>query len=531
MGTLTLQAPAAGTATAASPGRLRSIDPMTLQVLGEVEIRDRDWVARAAERARAAQPGWQALGVRGRNRVLERARQILLDEMEAFADRVARETGRTFNGALFADVIATLDLIAWHLRCAERYLRPERLPLRHYRLLGRRSWLISEPLGLVGVISPWNFPFYIAMQCVVPALVAGNAVILKPSEITPLVGEMVAELFERAGLPADVLQVASGDGRTGAAVVEQVDKVFFVGSGPTAKKILAAAATRLTPCVMELGGNAPALVLEDADLEHAARGLVWGAFFHAGQICASVQRIYAAEPIFERFRDLLVAETRKLRLSEDRRQADVGALTCDMQLRHVEQMVEQARREGARVLVGGRRPPGLKGLFYEPTILTDVQPSHRFCCEEVFGPVVMVMPFASEEQAVELANATPYGLHASVWSRDHRRAARLAERIRAGDVSINDHVTMAGLPDGPWGGVKQSGFGKLGSRYGLYEFVERRHLHLNRFAGIAMPWWFPETAEQLQGLKAMARALNAGSLRERGRAALAAVRALWPRLR
>jgi succinate-semialdehyde dehydrogenase/glutarate-semialdehyde dehydrogenase len=505
---------------------IQSVDPMTLEVLGEVPVRDAAWVEGAVARARAAQPAWWKLGVKGRNRILSRARQIIVDEVDRVAEVVAKECGKTFTGAVLSDVNPSADWIAWVTANAKRFLEKERLGLRHYALMGRSSYLVSEPIGVVGVISPWNFPLLLSMQSVVSGLAAGNAVILKPSEITPLTGEMVAEIFHRAGVPQDVLIVASGDGRTGAAVVDHVDKVFFIGSSRTGRKIYAEAAKRMVPCVLELGGNAPALVLSDADLEKTARGLAWGAFFNAGQVCASVQRIYVARPLFDRFQERFVEETRKLRLSDDRAQADVGSLTCQMQLDIVEGMVKKAREEGATVLTGGKRVEGLKGLFYEPTVLADVKQQHEFAQEEVFGPVVMLAAFDTEDEAIRLANDTRYGLHASVWSRDVKRATRVAEQIHAGAVSVNDHVTMAGIPDAPWGGVKESGVGSIGSKYGFYEFLRRQHIHVNRFAGIPMPWWYPETGDTREGVKALGRALAGSGLGQRAKAALKALKHL-----
>ncbi len=294
-------------------------------------------------------------------------------------------------------------------------------------------------------------------------------------------------------------------------------------SGPEARAALFAALGDLL-----LGDDArPALiVLEDAHFDNAVDGLVWGAFFNAGQVCASVQRIYVAKPLYERFVERFVEATRALRLSTDRDRADVGALTCQMQLDVVERMVARAREEGARVLTGGKRPEGLEGLFYEPTVLVGVEQHHTFAQEEVFGPVVMIAPFTDEDEAVRLANDTRYGLHASVWSRDVARAERVARRIEAGAVSVNDHLSMAGIPDAPWGGIKDSGLGVIGSRRGLEACVRKRHIHVNRLPGIALPWWFPESVSLRAGMKALGEALAGEGWGRRARAAWGAIKHL-----
>lgn len=522
---------ASSTAPASTPTTITSIDPMTLEPIGTVAVRDRAWVEAAAKRARQAQPGWWKLGFARRNTILARARDILIEEGEEIAELVARECGKTVNGAFASDVLPSADTLAYFIDNTKKFMAREKLAIRHWGLMGRKSYLITEPIGVLGVISPWNFPLFLSMGSVSMALASGNAVILKPSEVTPLVGEFVGELFARAGLPDGVLTVASGAAATGQAVVENVDKVFFIGSDKTGRKILATAAPKLTPCVMELGGNAPALVLRDAYLKGAARGIAWGAFFNSGQICASVQRIYVDKTVFEEFKEVFVAETKKLRQTDDRRQTDIGSLTCDMQMRVVEDLVEAAKAEGASVLTGGKRREDLGGLFFEPTIFCGVEQHHRFAQEEIFGPVCMVAPFDDEQQAVTLANDTRFGLTASVWTRDNARGAHIAEQIQAGSVSVNDHATVAGMAEVPWGGIKDSGFGVIHSRYGLHEFTHRRHIHVNRFAKMAMPWWYPETSEQLAGLKAFGRAVAGSGAANRLCAAASAAMKLKSRLR
>jgi len=498
--------------------RIVSIDPATLEPLGDVKIATRAEVEAAVERARRAQPAWEAKGFAARARVLRRAGELLLDEADLVADLLSRENGKTLATAMASEILPSADMIAWLCASAEGLLSPESLPLRSWTLLGRRSVVNYPALGVVGVISPWNFPFVIPLSTIAPALIAGNAVVLKPSEVTPLVALKLGELFRRAGLPDGLLEIVTGDGSTGGALAgAAVDKVFFTGSGPTGKRVMKAAAERLTPVVLELGGNAPMVVLEDADMDTAVSGAAWGGFFNAGQVCASVQRILVDRKVADLFTLRLVAEAKRLRVGPGRGPgaADLGPLTSQAQLDVVEAIVEDARAKGARILCGGRRAPDLAGFFYEPTVIAGVDPSMRITRDEIFGPVVMVAPFTDEDEAVRLANATDYGLMASVWSKDTARAERLARRIESGTVIVNDHAMTYGIPECPWGGVKQSGFGRTHGKLGLLEVVQWRHVHVNDGPAVRMPWWFPERDSTYRTLKAAAAVLGRGGAVDR----------------
>jgi succinate-semialdehyde dehydrogenase/glutarate-semialdehyde dehydrogenase len=382
---------------------------------------------------------------------------------------------------------------------------------------------------VIGVISPWNFPFSIPMGTVVMALIAGNTVVLKPSEITPLIGLKIGEIFRAAGLPDGCLEIVTGDGATGGALCEAaIDKLFFTGSGRTGRRVMEACAKRLTPVSLELGGNAPMLILKDANLENAVAGAVWGSFFNTGQVCASVQRIYVDRSVAERFTALLVEEARKVRVGHPRGgEAECGAVTSPMQMRIIEELVEDAKARGAKVLCGGHRVGDVKGgLFYEPTILAGVDHGYRITREEVFGPVASVMTFETEDEAVALANDTQYGLMASVWTTDVERGERLARRIESGTVCVNEHAMTHGIPDTPWGGVKQSGFGRTHGKLGLLEFVQWRHVHVNAAPGIRAPWWFPETPATYKALKAAAEAMGRQSIVKRVAGLIGAARSL-----
>ncbi|MGH9901902.1 MAG: aldehyde dehydrogenase family protein, partial [Pyrinomonadaceae bacterium] len=387
-------------------------------------------------------------------------------------------------------------------------------------------------LGVVGIISPWNFPWAIPLGEVVMALVAGNSVVLKPSELTPLVGLKIGEVFRRAGLPEGLLEIVTGDGSTGAALAAAgVDKIMFTGSVATGRRVAEAAARRLTPVVLELGGKDPMIVLEDADLEAAASAAVWGAFANSGQACASVERCYVHESIALAFTARVVEKVKSLRQDVGTREGtDVGAMSSERQLRVVEEHVSEAVARGARVLAGGGRARGFeRGSFYEPTVLAGVDHTMLVMREETFGPVLPLMTFETEEEAVRLANDSPYGLTASVWTRDTGRGRRVAARVEAGTVMVNEVLYTHGIAQTPWGGVKQSGLGRTHGRPGLLELVAPHHVHVNRLARLHDLWWFPYTPRAARLFRGLARHFANGSALETLRLSPQMLRRLFER--
>ncbi|HZI19526.1 MAG TPA: aldehyde dehydrogenase family protein [Pyrinomonadaceae bacterium] len=512
-----------------------SYDPATGEEVGRVPARTAEEVVAAVARARAAQKGWAALGFRERGAVVLRARRLLLEEMDEVARLVSRESGKPEAEALAMEVVPTLDLMQFFARRSERMLRPERIDIGLYRFMGRSSTIHYRPLGVVGIISPWNFPWAIPLGEVVMALMAGNSVVLKPSELTPLVGMKIAEVFARAGLPEGVLEVVTGDGTTGAALVEAgADKIMFTGSVETGRRVAEAAARRLTPVVLELGGKDPMIVLEDADLDAASSAAVWGAFANSGQACASVERCYVHERVAEEFLARVVSKVGALRQAAaegaEAGTADLGAMSSERQLMTVERHIREAVERGARILSGGSRPKPERrgdgddpqstgretgatgGWFHAPTVLVGVDHSMAVMREETFGPVLPVMTFASEDEAVRLANDSHFGLTASVWTRNLDRGRRLAERIEAGTVMVNEVLYTHGIAQTPWGGVKQSGLGRTHGRLGLLELVAPHHVHVNRLARLQDVWWFSYTPEGAALFRSLARRFATGSL-------------------
>lgn len=501
------------TANPSEPSEIVSRDPATGEELGRVRVSTDEEVAQAVAQAREAQVDWAQLSFKERGRIIMRARKLVLGEMEQLARLISRETGKPLVEAISMEITPTLDLMQFFARRTARLLRSERIDIGQYGLMGRTSRIIYKPLGVVGIISPWNFPWAIPLGEVVMALMAGNSVVLKPSELTPLTGLKIKEVFARAGLPDGLLHVLSGDGRTGAALVEaRVDKIMFTGSVATGRRVAEAAAHHLIPVVLELGGKDPMIVLEDADLGQAARAAVWGAFANSGQACASVERLYVEERVAPEFIERLLVETRALRQNigtgED---TDIGAMSSERQLAIVEEHVKDALMRGSRALVGGRRAPGLSGSFYQPTVLTGVDHTMMVMREETFGPVLPVMTFRTEEEALALANDSVFGLTASVWTKNIARGRRLAERLEAGTVMVNEVLYTHGIAQTPWGGVKQSGLGRTHGRLGLLELVAPQHIHVNRLGRIADFWWFGYTPQAAQLFRGFARRFATGN--------------------
>jgi succinate-semialdehyde dehydrogenase/glutarate-semialdehyde dehydrogenase len=443
-----------------------------------------------------------------------RARAIALEEMDEIAELISRETGKPSAEALAMEIVPAIDLMQFFARKSERMLKPEKIDIGLYRFLGRTSTVEYRPLGVVAIISPWNFPWATPVGEVVMALMAGNSVVLKPSELTPLVGLKVGDVFARAGLPEGVLEIVTGDGSTGAALVEAgVDKIMFTGSVPTGRRVAETAARKLIPVVLELGGKDPMIVFDDADISAATEAAVWGAFANSGQACASVERCYVHESVAEEFTRRVVEKVKALR-QEPGVACDLGAMSSERQFRLVEEHVGDAVARGAQVLTGGGRARGCseRGWFHEPTVLAGVDHSMTVMREETFGPVLPLMTFRDEDEAVRLANDSDFGLTASVWTRDIRRGRRVARRIEAGTVMVNEVLYTHGIAQTPWGGVKQSGLGRTHGRLGLLEMVTPHHVHVNRLAFMQDVWWFAYTPGAASLFRSLARRFATGSL-------------------
>ena len=497
-----------------------SVNPATGEGLRELECAGENEVLAAVARARAAQGAWAEIGVRRRIVVLREFQHRLLEKKSEIAAAITREAGKPLAEALTTEVLVVLDAARFLIDNAYRLLRDEPLPHGNLATKLKSGRLVREPYGVVGIISPWNYPFSIPATETLAALVAGNAVVLKPSELTSLVALELESLLHAAGVPQDVFQVVVGDGATGAALIHSpIDKLVFTGSVATGKRIAAAAAARLLPVVLELGGKDPMLVLDDADVDVASSAAVWGAFVNAGQTCLSVERCYVHRSLYEAFLKACAEKTKKLIVTHGLdHNADVGPLIHQRQLILVEEHVEDAKACGARVLAGGSRFPEMGANFYHPTVLADVTHAMRIMREETFGPVLPVMAFDSDEEAVRLANDSEYGLAASVFTRDNARGERLARRIQAGTVMVNDVVSCFGISEAPHGGVKSSGMGRAHGRFGLEEMVRLKYVDVDLMPGMKKVWWYGygmNFSEQMEGFLDMQFARDLG-MRLRG---------------
>jgi acyl-CoA reductase-like NAD-dependent aldehyde dehydrogenase len=469
-------------------------NPATGEIIAHVPDLAPEQVAELARAARAAQPAWQALGFEGRARVLRRAQKWLVDNSERVISTVVAETGKTYEDAQFADYMYGVSAFGFWAKNAERYLADERVKTATPMLKGKRLVLRHRPLGLVGVIGPWNYPLTNSFGDAIPALAAGNAVIVKPSELTPLTSRLLADGLRACGLPDDVFAVATGRAATGEALVDEVDMIMFTGSTQTGRKVMARAAQTLTPVSLELGGKDPMIVLADADLERAANHAVYYSMFNGGQTCISVERVYVEAPVHDEFVVKVTEKARNLRndRSTGPGTADVGSMTFPPQVDVVERHVEDARAKGARVLVGGHRGhDGRGGHWYEPTVLVDVDHTMDCMTEETFGPTLPIMRVADAEQAIRLANDSPYGLGASVFSRDARRGEAVARRIDAGAVCVNDALVNYNALELPMGGAKASGLGSRHGAGGIRKFTQQQALLVSRWHPRREPHMYP----------------------------------------
>jgi acyl-CoA reductase-like NAD-dependent aldehyde dehydrogenase len=493
-------------------GRRPVVSPATGEVFAEVSLLDAAQAAAAVAAAGAAFPAWSERSFRERGRFLLRLREALLEEGDSLAALIAREQGKPEAEAHAVEIFPSLEALRHLALHAEDVLREDVVESQVLLFAHKDARLVYAPIGVVLVITPWNYPFAISLTGIAAALIAGNTVVLKPAPSTTLVGLKLGALCRRAGFPTGVVNVVATDDHLAQALVEdpRIGKIVFTGSVATGKRVMASAAKNLTPVVLELGGKDPAIVCRDADLDRAAKGIVWGAFVNAGQTCASVERVYVEQEVAPDFIAKVVEETKKIRLGDPARsEVDMGPMALERQRKIVEEHVEDARAHGARILTGGERPPG-PGFYYPPTVLTNVDHSMRIMREETFGPVLPIMAVASLDEAIRLANDSEYGLTASGWTKNRETARRLQDRLAAGVVTINDCVSSYGEPTAPWGGIKQSGIGRTHGLLGLREMVQAKYVTSDRSRGPAL-WWYPYGESYRRLMQTANRALHSPS--------------------
>ena len=507
--------PGDGAAPAAETIEVRK--PADGSLLESVPIDSPQRVGGVVARVRAAQPAWEELGFDGRRRWLEELRDWILAHLDELDDRVQAESGKVRADAAL-EAFYLLDAINFYCERGPQFLADEVVTPHVALLKVKRAKIVYRPFPVVGVISPWNFPLILSLGDAIPALVAGCAVVIKPSEFTPLtLMELVRAWKEEIGAP-DVFDVVNGTGDTGGALVDECDFIQFTGSERTGKVVMKRAADTLTPVSLELGGKDPMIVTRDADIDRAANAAAFGGLLNTGQICLSIERVYVEEPVYDEFVDKLTANVERLRQGDDGRAyaAEVGAMATPAQLEIVSDHVEDAREAGARVLAGGRRKDG-PGDWYEPTVLADVDHSMKVMREETFGPVVPVMKVKDAEEAVRLANDTTYGLGGSVFAGDAAEGERLARRLEAGTVSVNDlfpvNYSVLGLPMGGW---KNSGIGYRHGAVGIRKFCRTESLTTPRLPQPKREFlWFPYSPRQRGFVRRLYRFFNARGLRNR----------------
>jgi acyl-CoA reductase-like NAD-dependent aldehyde dehydrogenase len=470
-----------------SPDVIPCIDPATHETLGEVPVMSREDVVARVQRARAAQVAWGRTSFAERRAVLRDLLDVIVTHQDEICELAVRDSGKTMVDAAMGEVFPVCEKIRYTLTHGERDLAPEERSAGF--LLHKRAKVVYEPLGVVGVISPWNFPFHNLLCPLVPALFAGNAVVTKVSELASRSSlrylELIRDVLVRRGHDADLVQVATGYGATGAALVGSgVDKVFFTGSPQNGRAVMETAARTLTPVVLELGGKDPLIVCDDADLTRAADSAMLGVFTACGQMCVGAERLYVFDAVYDRFVDEMHRRVAALRQGPPREDlVDCGATTMPRQVEIIDELVRDAIEKGARALVGGSRDESLPGNFYRPTLLVDVDHSMRITQEETFGPVMVIVRVRDEEEAIRLANDCPYGLGSSVFTRDLARGERIASRLSAGMSVVNDYGVAYMMQALPFGGRKISGIGKINGREGL-----RACCHAKAVVNDRLPW-------------------------------------------
>ena len=445
------------------------INPITSEIIGSVPQTPTDEIREAIERARDAQSVWAEKSVSERVRLIRHWADLVWQNQETIIKMNRSETGKTDSGA-FLEILVLDNILQYYIHHAPSFLKTQKrttvVPIL------QKAKVFYKPHGVVGVISPWNYPYLLALIDLVPALIAGNSVLLKPSEITPFTAEYAVKLMHEAGIPQDVVQVIHGDGRAGATLVEHVDYIAFTGSTAIGRKVAETAAKRLIPYSLELGGKDPCIVLEDADLDMTAAGLMRSAFENAGQVCISIERVYADSRIYDALMDKLNYYASRFEMgSGDGMDVHMGSMTNIRELERTEAHIHDAISKGAKVVFGGRRRTDLGPLFFEPTILADVDHSMDVMRQETFGPILPVMKFHSIEEAIRLANDSEYGLSASIFTRDFKRAEQIALRLDTGDVSVNRPQMAVATPSLPSGGQRNSGVGRRNGKEGLLRFT------------------------------------------------------------
>jgi len=479
-------------ATAIPIDTLPSINPATGEVLAHFERTPASSLPEIVSRARIAQRDWAKLPIHDRCAKLRGLRNRIMASRDELADAVVRESGKPRVEALFADIFVALDSAEYWSKNAARDLRTRRVPHHSTAAKAKRGYLAYDPLGVIAIISSWNYPLAIPLSEINPAVAAGNAVVCKASDFTPQCGALIEKLFIDADFPKDLVRIVQGGGEVGQALIDaSPDKVIFTGSVATGRRVAEACAKMLIPSVLELGGKDAMIVLADADLEVASSAAVWGSYTNCGQVCLSVERLFVEQPAAERFIALCVEKTKNLRLGSGSDPAtDVGPLIRPEHVRRMIDLVDDAVSRGANVLCGGSARPDLGPNFFEPTVIAGVDSSMRLFQEETFGPILAIQVVRDAKQAIAQANDSPFALAASVWTKNKTQGMALAAELRAGAVMVNDAISYFGIAEAPHGGCGASGWGRTHGKAGLLEMVQMKYIDVDGLPQREKPWWY-----------------------------------------
>ncbi|RME89066.1 MAG: aldehyde dehydrogenase family protein, partial [Candidatus Hydrogenedentota bacterium] len=472
-------------------GKFAVVSPLDKMEIAEYPEHSKTYVEQRMLALKAASKSFEKLGIKKRIQILKNIRKDFIEESENLVERVHAETGKPTAEIYSGEIVANIELLDFYIQYGPKYLKPESVPINPINYPGKKGKIHHRPLGVVAVLSSWNYPIALAMRAIVPALLAGNCVAFKPSAFASYSGELLADIFKR-NLPTDCFEVFFGNKETNQAVALNSDKVNFIGSVATGKALSELCGKHLIPISTELSGKDAAIVLPDANLERAVQGILWGAFTNSGQNCASVERIFLHQEIADSFLEKFVDKASKLRIEQD-----IGPLKNEKQMKLVESHVKEAKKHrGVKILCGGNRIPG--SLYYEPTVILADKPDYVFMQEETFGPTVAVYIVDSFEEAISLTNDCDFGLTVSVWTAKPGIVQEVADEFETGVVTINNCVFTGALPGAPWGGVKHTGHGVTNSKYGLLEMTRPQFVLLDKSRSEKEPWWYPYNKELLQ---------------------------------
>ena len=487
---------------------LVSFSPITLEEVGSVNVTSCEDVSRIVGECRSAQKAWENVSIKERAELLKRLRGTIIERSEEIAKTVHLETGKPRVDAFNTEVMSSAAAVKEYERMVSKFKFVEKVDQGSMGLftkfLKRRSYIRYRPLGVIGIISPYNFPFSIPFIEVVASVAAGNGVVLKPSSETPLSGELIGKLFKDSGFPENLVNVVHGPGVGSQLSKADVNKIIFTGSTHTGKEIMRNASERLVPVTLELGGKDAMIVLGDADLERTVNGAVWGSFVNAGQVCVGVKRIFIHSSVYEEFKERFVDLTSSLRTGDgwDDPSVSVGPMINQCELERMESICRNAVEQGGKILTGGKRSNDLKGYFYEPTVIEGLDHSSDIVSNEIFGPIVTLFEFSDIDYISSTAADCSYALGGSVWSRDIEKAMDIAYELRSGTVDVNNTSYTFGLPATPWGGRGMSGFGTTHGIIGFKELMFPHHVHVDK-GKYHDPWWMPYNEEKAETQKEM----------------------------